>query len=736
MKFFRPRSLRIDIITAFIALLLPALAVIIAYYHYTTAGVIQRSARDLLEAAAGRVFEEVEDFLAPIATLGRLSADLAPPDLGRTPEGKERLIRLTLELLHKEAKIAMAYVADERGNLILSRREGSGGYATKIIDRSRRKPETFWQHRDQIFRLLEVAKQPPEDFDPRLRPWYRGAKTSGRTYWTQVYIFHTGRKPGITCATPIIGSDGGFRGVLGLDLTLETLSDFVKSLKVGRRGYAFIFAEGGGVIAAPTTLTLAKPTGTEEGLRLLQVEELDLLEAAAAFRKFRREQKSEFLFQLGDQKMLATILPLPPELGQSWYVGLVVPQEDFSGELEQASKTALVFSLFILTAAVLLAVRLSLGISRPILQLAQETDKIKNFRLEELKPFSSHIREIVILQEAMDRMRVSLKSFSRFAPLELVREVVVKGQEAMLGGARRRVSVLFGDLRGFTALAERTSPEQVVQILNAHYGAMVELVQAHNGFVLDFLGDSIFAVFGASAEPCDHPWQAVCCAVAMQIQRRRLNQAHEAEGLPPLEMGIGINTGLGVVGNLGAPTRIKYDVIGHAVNLAARLESFSLGGQILLAEATHEAVADRIRALGPLRIQVKGLGLPVRVWDLRALLDGEAKEVPDLVPDLRPLPEPLPANLRLLEGKRIQNAGHPSQVVALALSGAEIASALTLEAFTPVQLELSTAVGDCCRLDGRLLPGRRPETYLIKFSPLSEADLALVRTLMTETAKP
>ena len=159
-------------------------------------------------------------------------------------------------------------------------------------------------------------------------------------------------------------------------------------------------------------------------------------------------------------------------------------------------------------------------------------------------------------------MKASLLTFTKFAPKEVVREVVAQGGQAVLAGEKRQVSVLFCDLRGFTGFAEATGAEEVVGILNAHFDEMVRVISQHRGFVCDFLGDSVFAVFGAPVADEEHAKHAVQCALKMQLARLRLDQETAAKGMPPLEMGIGINSGTCVVGNMGSQLRIKYGIVG------------------------------------------------------------------------------------------------------------------------------------------------------------------------------
>src|SRR5262249_22755747 len=140
------------------------------------------------------------------------------------------------------------------------------------------------------------------------------------------------------------------------------------------------------------------------------------------------------------------------------------------------------------------------------------------------------------------------------------------------------------DLRGFTALAERLSPEEVVDYLNAYFERMVELILRYRGTINEIMGDGILVIFGAPTSGDDDAERAVACAVEMQIAMDRFAADRRQQGLATAEMGIGLHTGRVVVGNIGSARRTKYAAVGTAVNLAARVESYTTGGQILISE--------------------------------------------------------------------------------------------------------------------------------------------------------
>jgi adenylate cyclase len=185
-------------------------------------------------------------------------------------------------------------------------------------------------------------------------------------------------------------------------------------------------------------------------------------------------------------------------------VAVIVPEDDFIGAVKKINRRVLIICLIILVIASIVMVYFSRRISSPILRIAEETDRIGAFQLDGRLELNSNIHEIQILQEAVRRMKASLRSFTRFAPERLVQEIVVQGKEAMLGGERRAVTLLFADLRNFTRFSDTTDPEEVVHLVNHHFDAMVRIIAEHGGYVVDFLGDSLFAVFGAPEIDPDH----------------------------------------------------------------------------------------------------------------------------------------------------------------------------------------------------------------------------------------
>ena len=211
------------------------------------------------------------------------------------------------------------------------------------------------------------------------------------------------------------------------------------------------------------------------------------------------------------------------------------------------------------------------------------------------------------------------KLFSRYVPRDVYEQLMADPERAALGGKRRTMTVLFSDVRGFTAMSEKATPEEVVGQLNEYFSKMVEVLFEHHGTLDKFVGDMVMGLFGAPLDDAGHADHAVQAAVAMTHALDALNRDWAAAGRPVLDIGIGISTGEMVAGNIGSQAIMSYTVIGDTVNLGARLESLNkdYGTRIIVSEATRGALKGRydIRPLG--EVTVKGKSRPVAIYEVK-----------------------------------------------------------------------------------------------------------------------
>ena len=234
-------------------------------------------------------------------------------------------------------------------------------------------------------------------------------------------------------------------------------------------------------------------------------------------------------------------------------------------------------------------------------------------RVEELERENARLRETISTYDRTVRSTVS-----PYVTDEVYHEIWNGQTGEMIVGERRVVTMMFTDLRGSTELSETLSPTDFMSLLNHYLGDMIEIINAWEGNILSFVGDAIVVVFGAPRPNDQAARQAVASAVSMQRRMPFINDWGAKRGYPPISMGIGIHTGEAILGNVGSKVRMKYDMIGRNVNLAARIEGFTRGGQILVSTETLEAAGDGVRenVEGACWVRPKGIRDPVLVHDI------------------------------------------------------------------------------------------------------------------------
>ncbi|MFZ4729106.1 MAG: CHASE2 domain-containing protein [Pseudanabaena sp.] len=278
--------------------------------------------------------------------------------------------------------------------------------------------------------------------------------------------------------------------------------------------------------------------------------------------------------------------------------------------------------------------------------------------------------------------------FSRYLTDAVVKSLLETPEGLKLGGDRRKVTILMCDLRGFSTISEKLPPEKVVEILNVFLGTMTEAIATYQGTIDEFIGDAILVLFGAPIYREDDAARAVASAIAMQLAMRSVNEKLTQQQLPEIAMGIGINTGEVVAGNIGSQSRAKYAVVGNHVNLTARIESYTVGGQILISEATYKEIEDIAKINGSMEVEPKGVSHPISIYDICGLGGIYNLELPSLSDSLQVLPTPIPITYRILEEKHLGTEMFKGELQQLSPYGAEIFSDRDVPELTNLKLHL------------------------------------------------
>ncbi len=212
-------------------------------------------------------------------------------------------------------------------------------------------------------------------------------------------------------------------------------------------------------------------------------------------------------------------------------------------------------------------------------------------------------------------------AFARYTSPDIADYVLTTAEGQKRGGLTQEVTILMSDLRGFTALSSKMPAQRLINLLNHYFEAMVAVISKYGGTVIEFLGDGIFVVFGAPKEMPDHATNAVKCAIGMQNAIKEVNKWTEENGYPELAMGIGINTGSVVVGNIGSENKMKYGCMGQTVNIAGRLESLTVGGQVLITDHTRQKLTGEFESCSEGSFLPKGAKEELKYYEVSKLDD-------------------------------------------------------------------------------------------------------------------
>jgi len=414
----------------------------------------------------------------------------------------------------------------------------------------------------------------------------------------------------------------------------------------------------------------------------------------------------------------------------------------YLARLAETRRTILGASLVGVLIALLVGVLLARRVTGPISTLTRGVVQVAGGDLAQLLPVRSQ-DEVGQLTHAFNEMLVGLRqrdfirdTFGRYVSPEVARTLLESPEGLRLGGEKRDVTVLMSDLRGYTRLAAEADPTVVVQLLNGYLARMTDIVVEHGGTINEFIGDAIFAIFGAPLPYPDHAERAAACAIAMQLAMTEVNRLHEESGLPHLEMGIGLNTGEAVVGNIGSEKRAKYGVVGSSVNLAARVEGCTVGGQILLSPYTYERIREIAEVGAPFSVEVKGIQEPLQLYELRGLTGPHGRHLPSM-PEERSvkLATPLPLVCWVIEEKTVRAERITGHVLRLGPHRFEAQLDSVLPPLTNIRLQVSypSLAQDSAAIYGKVL-GADEEAGMwlthIQLTSVGSADRRIIETLM------
>ncbi len=333
---------------------------------------------------------------------------------------------------------------------------------------------------------------------------------------------------------------------------------------------------------------------------------------------------------------------------------------------------------------------------RPLKDLMAAAGEVAHGNLDVAIPVPRSRDEVGRLTRTFNTMLEGLRqrdfirdTFGRYLSKEVVEEVLESPDGLKLGGEMRDVTIMVSDLRGFTSLTADMSPHDVIDMLNRYLGRMVEILAAYDGIVDEFLGDGILAFFGAPLAADDEHERAVACAIEMQKALVDINVEQRRRGQPELHMGIGISTGPVIVGNIGSEKRTKYGAVGSTINEAYRIESYTIGGQILLSPSVYERVQALVQVRSTQDVQFKGLKEPMTLYDITGLQGKYACTLPERTSEAFVyLAAPLPISCFPVEGSTVSEHALRGTITHLATTAVEVVLDGDIALYSNVKLVL------------------------------------------------
>ncbi|KAL9641840.1 hypothetical protein ABK040_011825 [Willaertia magna] len=465
-------------------------------------------------------------------------------------------------------------------------------------------------------KIKELSRNQPYDFyDPRLYEYFGISKnfkeslapmdvqTMGESIEERVYVCFQ-----VSLHSPI---DKKYLGVTSINVVVRQLANFMKSFHVSANGFAAVVeivkpTNPGDklrkrVVAYNNYTALAEPkSGNFGGYRIYEAEEIsdNLLRHIVVNvlpNNLERFYGNNFTLDTFSHNNLRYsiaygIVSSTKHLNMHWVVFITAPEIDFVSRMVMLISLNVGLSIISVLFSMVLVVIFSTSISKPLLHFSTESKAISKLEVAKKENFNSSIREILSLSEAFEKMKTALRSFKKFVPTELVKEMVEHGIDIKLGGkSHEKIAIFFSDIADFTQISEMLEPEFLIKHVGAYFHVVTEEIVRENGTLDKYIGDAVMGFWGAPVSLSGlEAFKACCCAIKCQIKMKKLRERWAKEQKPLLHCRIGVHIGPCVVGNLGSVWRLNYTIIGDSVNLASRLEGQNkyYGTEVLISEDT------------------------------------------------------------------------------------------------------------------------------------------------------
>lgn len=543
----------------------------------------------------------------------------------------ENLNRYFLPIMEQLPFLTSINTGDEEGNgyMFLKNRDI---WQNRIVNPGKWGTKVKWSKFSRNLQLLEERMQDVGN-DPRSTPWYKAVINSGDRnipVWTQPYIFKTTKDPGVTVAIRVYPPENQ-DFVLAIDIKNKDLSVFSVAFRPSPNGKMFVMLESGKVTALPADPKFVSAGAIEKYLfkdiKELEIEEITY--AVDSWQSAGRPDGKRFKVSAAGSTWWCMFSQLKNREDNPSWICTLIPSSDVLGNVTFQFLLVLAITVAACIIAAIMALVLSRKYAKPIDGLVQQVQALRNLDVKPQDRPKTNILEILHLAEANERMRIALDAFSRYVPIDIVRQLLDRGEAARIGGKSSDVTILFTDIDGFTSISEKMPPMELALHLEKYFNLMLEELRMENATVDKFIGDAIMAFWGA---PIDNPKHAMSAVRAVWNCTQKLNELNKKwkdSGKPEFTTRFGIASGEAVVGNVGASSRLNYTVLGDNVNLASRMEELNkyYGTSILVTSSVVSQTDDVFMFRHVDRGAVKGKVQVEEIFELLGPLDQVSEDI-------------------------------------------------------------------------------------------------------------
>ena len=330
--------------------------------------------------------------------------------------------------------------------------------------------------------------------------------------------------------------------------------------------------------------------------------------------------KSRNSYKVDGERYISKVFPFPGAYGDSWNIVVALPESDILGSVQQLFWLSLGIGLLISLLSLGAIYFVARTISHQIETLTGEMAHVSSFELDRIKGVESHIHEIQVMNDSLMKSVATIRSFAKYVPVPLVRQLLQRGEEIRIGGKEAELTVLFSDIEGFTGIAEGMESEQVMIHLSEYFDHLTHIVSEERGTVDKYIGDSLMAFWGRPQPMEDAPYRACKAALRCVAELELMNRQWVGQGKPVMKTRFGLHTGMATVGNMGSRERMNYSAVGDNVNIASRLEGINrvYATQVVISASTYAEVKERFLCRPLDRVRVKGRVEPIQIYELVA----------------------------------------------------------------------------------------------------------------------